>query len=65
MVLGVLLPELPLVIFENQHFLPCTASTSIVTGAFVIDAYASEVTGALLLPVSLLPLPSLCPASPE
>ena len=40
-------------LFENWHFPPSTASTRVVTGALVISAYASWVTGdAFLMPVS-------------
>ena len=53
-----LLPELPLTIFENRHFLPSTASSRSVTCSPVVAACASGVTGALLLPVLLLLLDS-------
>ena len=49
-------------LFENWHFPPSTASTRVVTGALVLSAYASGVTGgAFLMPASLLPLTSSCP----
>ena len=48
------LSELPLAIFENQHFSLSSDSVRDVTSAFAVTAFASMVIGALLLPVSLV-----------
>ena len=42
-------PELPVAIFENQHFLPFAASARSVACSPVVAVCASGVTGALLL----------------
>lgn len=48
-----LFPELTMAVFESQHFPPFTTSATGVTSALFVTAYASRVSGALLLPMSL------------
>lgn len=54
--LWLLLSGLPLAVFENQLFFPSAAFVRDVTGAPDIAVCVSGVTGALLLPASLMPL---------
>lgn len=50
-----LLPEPPLAKFESLHYPPSTTSAKVVTGTLIV-AYASRVTGALLLLAPMLSL---------